>query len=218
MVFLFQHCVDNGDCGVGLQWEGNTNYFNEIYVKPYTRCPPFLIGLATSYLLHYLHLKDIPTKNKYVKIHPLLVTSGFLLSGFLMLSTVYGTYHSNTWNQKGFKAMSYDIFSRTGFTLGVAIMVLLFSLGYGGVIKRILSFSFWDPFAKLTYGAYLIHPVVIRVYYFSQPSPLSYTDLNISYWFISNMTIAYIIAVFSYLLIEKPFMNLEALLPFAGRH
>jgi len=140
------------------------------------------------------------------------VTAGFLFAGFLLLSTIYGTYHSADWDQAGYRSLFYLIFSRSAFAAGVALTCLLFCLGYGGVYKHFFSLSFWDPFAKLTYGAYLIHPVVIRVFYFSQPMPNSYTDINIAYWFIGNMVFAYILAALAYCLTEKPFMNLEILL------
>ena len=45
------------------------------------------------------------------------------------------------------------------------LMCALNASGNGGVVFKFLTLPFWEPMGKLTYGAYLIHPVILRIWY-----------------------------------------------------
>jgi len=189
--------------------QGAAKYFDIIYNKPYTRIAPYLIGIETAYLLWYLQ-RNTKSKKGIIRVHPSIVFLGFMIAGLCLGGIVFGTKNNNHWSAVA--NTLFETFGRSVFTLGLAILVLFMSLGYGGVITTILSAGIWDPFAKLTYGAYLIHPVVIRAYYHSRVVPPSYSDINMVYWFLGSSAVAYTLASLSYVLVEKPFMNLEGLL------
>eukprot|EP01101_Sappina_pedata_P012930 TRINITY_DN9271_c0_g1_i1.p1 TRINITY_DN9271_c0_g1~~TRINITY_DN9271_c0_g1_i1.p1 ORF type:complete len:715 (+),score=281.01 TRINITY_DN9271_c0_g1_i1:179-2146(+) len=199
-------------CGVGFLREGSQDFFNNIYTKPWTRISTYMVGIAAAFLVHSLRDNEAKTKNKFMPIHPIILTGLWILGLFLVLSTIYGSYHGYEWTAKGAKSIMYLSFGRSAFTVGVGIFAVLFCMGYGGIFNTMLSLPFWDPFAKLTYSAYLIHPTVMRVYYWSQDAPITYTNLNFVYLFLAHTTIAYILAVFSYCFVEKPFMNLESII------
>jgi len=199
-------------CGVGIVAEGAPDYFNHIYTRPYTRIATYLVGIATAFILTELRNPSSRPVNKYLKVPSWRLLSSLVFAAFLMLSTVYGSYHGSSWDQRGFRTIAYMVFSRVAFTAGVAIFTLFFAMGYGGIMNSFLSLRIWDPFAKLTYGAYLIHPAVMRVYYYSQKQPISYSDLNISYIYIGHITTAYILSSYAYCMVEKPFMNLESII------
>lgn len=198
----------------------NAEYFNLVYGRPWTRCSPYLIGMATALILLEVTLKrkervsifDDATDHEEVK--PKLpwwsVVSLFTLGfAFLFLMT-FGTYNSDNWTSASM--LTFMMTNRTFWSLGLAILMFLFALGYGGFLRSIFAAKFWDPLAKLTYGTYLIHLIIITVYFGSQTSFVAYTDWNMTFWFIAISLLSYIFAGATYLLVEKPFMNLEALL------
>ena len=46
----------------------------------------------------------------------------------------------------------------------MAFMIPIF-FGNGDIIKRLLGQKLWVPFSKLSFGAYLIYPIVISLMY-----------------------------------------------------
>ena len=49
------------------------------------------------------------------------------------------------------------------WSLGLSFLGIPYIAGYGGVVKEALSHPFWCILGKLTFGAYLIHPIIIVV-------------------------------------------------------
>lgn len=68
------------------------------------------------------------------------------------------------WTIKDWAA--YTSFGRVLFTCALGGISILNSSNNGGVVQGFLTLSFWEPVGKLTYGAYLIHPTVLRVYFY----------------------------------------------------
>ena len=52
-------------------------------------------------------------------------------------------------------------------------------LSFKGVVQNFLSWHAFMPLSRLTYGAYLIHPLTILVFYQSKLSSRAYTDLDL---------------------------------------
>jgi len=131
---------------------------------------------------------------------------------FFILIAIFGQYDDyrhgeSIWNES--QELSFTIFHRTSFALGLAILVLMCLLGYGGVVSYLLSARIWSPFAKLTYGIYLLHPMIIALYYASSANFLYFRNITVFYLFFSNCLIASFSALLLYVFVEKPFANLE---------
>ena len=85
-------------------------------------------------------------------------------------------------------------------------------LGYGGLLRKFFFARVWQPLAKLTYGAYLSHPIFMWLFYFNQWQYIFIQNRNVWYYYIGHAVCAFSFAVIAYLLVEKPFMNLEPIL------
>ena len=48
-----------------------------------------------------------------------------------------------------------------------------------GLVDTILSWKAFIPLSRLTYSAYLVHPIVIYVYYGSLERPFHYSDISV---------------------------------------
>eukprot|EP01112_Ceratiomyxa_fruticulosa_P004021 TRINITY_DN1435_c0_g1_i1.p1 TRINITY_DN1435_c0_g1~~TRINITY_DN1435_c0_g1_i1.p1 ORF type:complete len:687 (-),score=135.01 TRINITY_DN1435_c0_g1_i1:122-2182(-) len=189
----------------------NSNgYMDLAYGKPYTRAAPYLIGLCVS----FLYIEEYRLKRVLAWI--LMLTGAVLMS-----AVVYGPVSQfrsaselhppvSTWSQTD--SWMYFTFSKFGWSLGVALLMYPFIKGYGGFVRRFLAAPFWDPLARLTYSAYLIHPMLMLSIYYSTGQFYDYTDTNFPVYFVGEMVMAFCMAVVVYLVLERPSVNLEKVL------
>ena len=176
-----------------------------LYGKPWHRIQPYLVGLVLGYLL-YKQIK-IPF-SRYFKLTSYLLM--WCLAIILCMSTVYGLY--GTWHghtpSLG-ENIVYNTFSRFAWAVGLALLVFACHNGYGGPINSFLSMSVWTPLSRLTYNAYLIHPVVLTVVFGSMRTTVHYGDIQMAIYAVANAVISFGVAFVLAVFVEFPFGNLE---------
>ena len=176
-----------------------------LYGKPWHRIQPYLVGLVLGYLL-YKQIK-IPF-NRYFKLSSYLIM--WCLAIILCMSTVYGLY--GTWNghipSLG-ENIAYNTFSRFAWGVGLALLVFICHNGYGGPINSFLSLSVWTPLSRLTYNAYLIHPVVLTVVFGSMRTTVHYEDIEMAVFAVASAVLSFGVAFVLAVFVEFPFGNLE---------
>ena len=82
-------------------------------------------------------------------------------------------------------------------------------VGYGGIIRSFLAHRFWTPWARLTYSTYLYHVMVILTTYVNWPANYSYSFTSAVIFLVSNVLISYGVAFVSFLILERPLINIE---------
>ena len=65
---------------------------------------------------------------------------------------------------------------------------------------------------KLSYGCYLIHPIVLSLVYWSRIQPYRYTALQFAYDYSATWVLSNALSALTFVLIEKPFLEMEAVL------
>ncbi|XP_013389109.1 nose resistant to fluoxetine protein 6 isoform X2 [Lingula anatina] len=185
-------------------------YSSDVYVKPYTRVAPYLVGMMVAYFIQQL-------KGARKRISMITISLGWLVSVALAVVCIYITvlaysvYHGDyLWNQGG--KLVYGTFSKFAWALSLAWVVYACYHGYGGYVKDFLSWRVWVPLGRLTYAAYLIHPIVILWYLFTLQEPIHITDNVMSYLYFSVLGCTYFCAIGVLLVIELPLANIEQLL------
>ena len=176
-----------------------------LYIKPYHRIQPYLVGLVLGYLL-YKKVR-IPF-NRFIQLGCYLVM--WALAFIFCFSTVYGLY--NTWHghiPSLVENIFYNTFSRFTWAVGLALLVFICHNGYGGWVNTFLSMSFWIPLSRLAFNAYLVHPVVLTVIYGSARKPVHYMDLEMAVYAVAVATISFAVAFLVTIFVEFPFGNLE---------
>jgi peptidoglycan/LPS O-acetylase OafA/YrhL len=78
-------------------------------------------------------------------------------------------------------------------------------------MRQIAAADVWVPFARLTYAAYLYHPIIIQTYYSSREVLPLYVTSEIVLYFFGFASLAFATSCIHFLLFEKPTMNLEAM-------
>ena len=106
---------------------------------------------------------------------------------------------------------AYQSFGRLGFAVAVAVVSFTCVNNNDGIVNQVLSLGIWEPLGKLTYGAYLVHPIVIRAYYYQQVELVHYVPFNQFVIFVAMVVISYGAAAVLWLLVELPFASLTKL-------
>ncbi|KAI0242823.1 O-acyltransferase like protein [Lamellibrachia satsuma] len=169
-----------------------------LYIQPWTRFGPYAIGIALGMIMYRTKCRVHMPKS--------VVIVGWLFSFCVSSAAMYGGYGLTGWSGA---RHAYMAMCRNAFALGIGWLVFACCTGYGGFVKRFLSWNVFIPFSRLTYTLYLIHPLIIYGYTYGR-NQLIYVQystmmmLFLAYWLLGNMSASVLSACF-----ELPFMELE---------
>jgi len=187
-----------------------TGYMNGYYDKPYIRIPPFTVGL----------LLGLAVRDGGVKRLRMSTAAAFCAMSVCVGALVFLFYIQVTrWDPSGYDqptvAMKdtwsaanwagYTAFGRVLFMAALAGISVLNASGNGGVVHGFLTLPFWEPVGKLTFGAYLLHPAVLRVYFYQFTQLYEFSHISQTMVFAGAATLAYALSTATYVLIERPF-------------
>ncbi|XP_076092316.1 O-acyltransferase like protein-like [Mytilus galloprovincialis] len=179
------------------------DYFDAYYQMPYCRIGPYLVGMYTGYILYTTKCKC--KINKFVNI---TIWAVFAASALAVLYGIYdditGTHQLST----GVAAL-YNVLHKTVWGAAVCWVIFACATGNGGFVNTILSWKGFIPLSRLTYCAYLIHPLVMYFYYQSRKQLLFWDDHEVIYEFLAHLGMAYAVAFVASLVFESPMMGLE---------
>ncbi|XP_046473634.1 nose resistant to fluoxetine protein 6 [Neodiprion pinetum] len=175
--------------------------FDKIYDKPWTRLGPYLIGMSVGYLLFKTNCKITMSK--------MTVTVGWLLSTACLLSLLYGLYETEL---SLATAAAYSSLSHSAWSLGLAWIVVACSTGYGGYVNSILSAPILHPFSRVTYCAYLVHPIVIRLTAMNLDAPFHLGKDTVLITFLGQFVLSYALSFAISLAFEAPVVTMLKIL------
>jgi len=180
-------------------------YYADIYVKPWSRCGTYLVGVLLGYVLHR-------TQNR-IRLRPLFTILLWAASAGLCLLVLFGLtgFAKQTLPITSTATGFYASLHRLGWSVGIAIIVYLCVHGYGGVMNWLLCLRIWRPASRMSYCLYLVHPVVIGWYHMSLHTGFSYSDWAVFYQFIGNLFCSVLVAFGVCVLFEAPFVALTKL-------
>ncbi|KAF3422276.1 hypothetical protein E2986_05851 [Frieseomelitta varia] len=169
----------------------------DLYIRPWVRIVPYLVGMAISYLLIKWNYKLHLSKKSLIV--------GWALSILCNCSILFGLTDKNI---PFSLSIIYSTLSRTGWSLGIAWLVVACCTNHGGIICKFLSSDFFVPLSRLTYCAYLVNPFVILGICASRSFPDYIDYYNIAAFFLTVSVISYIIAFLISVTTEVPFIKL----------
>ena len=200
----------NEFASIAYNYESNntspyTTYTNLLYIKPWHRVAPYIVGLILGYVLYCFRL---PKTKRYVNYPVFLVM--WIFSGIFLISTLYGLYfqwHGHVPTKA--ENVIYITFSRFTWSLGLALLVFSCHHGYGGPINWFLSMKFWIPLSRVSYNAYLIHPLFLTIFFGSERKVINYQDFNLAVYAIGMVVLSFGAAAVVSVFVEFPIGNLE---------
>uniref|UniRef100_A0A7E4V816 NRF domain-containing protein n=1 Tax=Panagrellus redivivus TaxID=6233 RepID=A0A7E4V816_PANRE len=181
-------------------------YWTELYVKPYIRCAPYIVGCIVGYAL-----------NATRKIFPMTVLQqlvtwiiAFSLGGY----SVFGLFHytktgeiSVAWH------VMYTLFGRLSFSLFLGWIIFACETGNADKINRILGHKMFMPLSRMTFCAYLLHPALLQLYYLSRNTAFHFTHaFQLFYMFSVAVFVSYGAAFLFCLVVEQPVTNFDKLI------
>lgn len=218
-------------CTWTRRWSLNTfdgeavmRYDGEGYANPLVRAQSYFTGMLVACLV-YLNDGDHQIITRTHRQNFSLLVA-FIAMVFVAFITSAGAYAQrpcqyNEWPQYGqcgstwspFLTFLYTAFSRTIWNTGLCIVIYTCVTGShpkerGNIVASILSWRVWTLLSNLSFGAYLIHPIVIFVWQLGGRQKAIFSLLSFG---MTNFSIAVASFVASFvvaLLVELPAAHL----------
>jgi len=183
---------------------GDDVWNSKVYNKPYTRMAGYLIGVLFAFMTQY----DTDfARNRMVR------WGGYFLGCIACYCSVFLT--NGFWKAEGWAVWQnvvYATFARVMFVTSVGWFMYCCYKLHGGLLREVFGAYVWVPLARLTYTAYLIHPMLMFVINYSSTTPFHYSGIYATVRYTSHLMLAYSGAMFFHLCVEKPTANLERIL------
>nr|CAH7721180.1 unnamed protein product [Callosobruchus chinensis] len=171
--------------------------FDQLYDKPWLRIGPYLVGISMGYLLF--------RKDCKIPMPPIVAVIGWTLSLACLASLVYGV------GREGLTIPTSAFYAALGHTawgLSMAWITAACSSGYGGIVNTFLSSKFLLPLSRLTYCAYLVHPVLMCLTSFQLDGPLHLHISMAVVIYLGNLVLSFLCAFVISIMFEAPVVNL----------
>ncbi|OTF70756.1 hypothetical protein BLA29_007079 [Euroglyphus maynei] len=186
------------------QVELNTlnSYYKHVYIKPYCRIGPYMIGLLLAY--------GMMTTRRDVRLSRNALIAGWIFTASATFGIVMCMLPANNGLIPAkFAAAMYSSLSRNLFTMGLAWITFVSITDQGGCVQTLFSLRFWIPLSRLAYCAYLINPIIIAIFYGSRNQTFEYTPYLLLYFTISNIIVTYLASLLIALFIEYPLITIS---------
>ncbi|KHJ86530.1 hypothetical protein OESDEN_13713 [Oesophagostomum dentatum] len=148
------------------------------------------------------------------------VILGWCISTVLGLYSIFGLFeYARTGDISDWWRALYVFTGRHSYALALGWVAFASATGNGGPVGTFLSWKFFMPLSKITFCAYLLHPIMLQIYNFSRPQPFHFTTFfqMLQHTF-EAIFVSYLLAFFFALAFEKPFTVFdEMLLPVKSR-
>ncbi|CAM9170227.1 unnamed protein product, partial [Hapterophycus canaliculatus] len=199
-------------------------YSEETYTTPYFRIVSYLIGMLFAMLWHQKQARVRWPQSKLADWQRYLMLSMSALLFFTVTFVGYSGYQNppcsifqdpasshcgSGWTSN--KLALYNAGTRPAWGLALILLCFVCFNGQGGLVQQMLAHRAWAPLARLSFGAYLLHPLVINLWFLNATTKFHFSklDLFMSYVCVSGVTFGS--ALIMALIVESPLTKL-------GRH
>ncbi|XP_031635860.1 O-acyltransferase like protein [Contarinia nasturtii] len=175
--------------------------FDKIYDKPWTRLGPYMVGMCVGWFLF--------ENDGKIRMSRTTLVIGWFSSSFCLLWLIYGLYNVKL---DPFTAAAYSSLSHSAWAMSLAWIVVACSSGYGGYVNKILSAPVIYPFSRVTYCAYLVHPIAIRFVSLNSDATLHLGSDSMIVLFFGHMILSFLLAFIISLSFEAPVVTMLKIL------
>ncbi|KAJ2946753.1 hypothetical protein O0L34_g12813 [Tuta absoluta] len=175
--------------------------FDKIYDKPWTRLGPYLVGMVTGWILFKTNLK--------IRMNRIWAWVGWIICTATLLFLIFGLYKTEL------GPLSAAIFSAVSHSLWAACIgwiIVACSTGHGGWVRPLLAAPILYPFSRVTYCAYLVHPVVLRYVAMHLTHPIHLGELLVFVLFLGLTVISFALALVVSVAFEAPIVTMLKIL------
>jgi peptidoglycan/LPS O-acetylase OafA/YrhL len=191
-------------------------YEIEAYAKPHIRAQSYFVGMYIAMILPAAVLRR---RSPWTYRHVVAMLVALWAMALVTFGTASGAYARRPCQYKEWPELDqcgslwspsltfwYTGLSRTVWTVGVGVVMHL-CLGRsrgGNLVSSILSWKCWTPLSQLSFGVYLIHPIVIFVWQLADREKQVFRLLTFGMDYLSVCVVSYVAALTAALLVEFP--------------
>jgi peptidoglycan/LPS O-acetylase OafA/YrhL len=184
----------------------------EGYAKPHVRAQTYLAGMLLAMML-----QDRMRNLSLTLTTRLAMVTAILILTLVSFITAAGAYSrracryeewpelnecGSTWTAG--QTFWYAATSRAFWALGIGIICFLCLQGAGGMVNTLLSLPVWTPLSYLSFGAYLLHPIVIFVYQFGDRQKESFRLSTFGLDYLAVSIVSFALSLAFTLIVELP--------------
>ncbi|XP_008549962.1 nose resistant to fluoxetine protein 6 [Microplitis demolitor] len=171
--------------------------FDELYDKPWLRAGPYFVGTITGWVLFKTNCKlHTPGWIKFI---------GWIISSGIMMAVVYGLYPGD---MTVTVSSAYAALGHTAWAIAVSFIVIQCCTGSAAIVNSFLSLRLIYPMSRLTYCAYLVHPVIMMITSMQMDGPLHIHNGIVLTVYFGNLVSSYLMSFCISLALEAPVVNL----------
>ncbi|KAH9640560.1 hypothetical protein HF086_000504, partial [Spodoptera exigua] len=171
--------------------------FDKVYEKPWTRLGPYLVGMLTGWILFKTNLT--------IKMSRVWASVGWSVCAGTLLFLIFGLYKTEL---GVLSAAVYSALSHSLWAACIGWIIIACSTGHGGWVRPLLSAPVLYPFSRVTYCAYLVHPVVLRYVAMHLTHPIHMGELFVFIMFLGLTMISYALAFVISVAFEAPMVTM----------
>jgi peptidoglycan/LPS O-acetylase OafA/YrhL len=206
--------ITNYDLSVYIFDDHYKRYSYYAYSKPYTRIPAYFVGMVSAWLLDDLERTYGITRPLYATIQQKVwaaMAGVFCFAVMIFIIVIVATDFGSTKNSWGpWTSAFYLTFSRPLWAACLAVITLLCYYDLLPLVNGFLAHPWWTPLARLTYGAYLVHPMVIKLAAGTSNQFYNFDTMGLMYRWVGNCIMAYLGSVALWVLVERPAMTMTS--------
>ena len=90
----------------------------------------------------------------------------------------------------------------------LALFIINLALGFGGPVLDMLVWKAWAPLSRLTFIVYLVHPIVMSVFYLTLRNAITYGTISFIFIIAGLIVISYAVSFVIAIIIYFPLKNL----------
>ncbi|CAF0977704.1 unnamed protein product [Brachionus calyciflorus] len=210
LVSIFLTLYNNPGTELGIYGTNSEYYFEWVYLKPWTRCGPFLIGIFIGFILYFHKRPSYDAKIK--KIYNLInwnIAQNLIGLCIFALYQDFKIFPDSYYTQM--QHIIYQTFSRLIWALSVGYFIYACETKNGGIISNILSWKLFIPLARLSYSAFLVHFTYLFYFLSTQNRLFNLQELKMVYYFIGNFIGSYVLGTLLCIFVEMPFNGLQTI-------
>ncbi|XP_046748815.1 uncharacterized protein LOC124412737 [Diprion similis] len=177
-------------------------YVRTFYFVSHTRAMPYLIGIATGYLMH---------RYKTITLSKTLLTIGWPLAMLGLFWPLFGSlgylaidYPLGSWRHAYFGA-----FHKSVWAVAISWIIVACHNGYGGAINAFLSSRVLKFLSRISYSVFLLHMAILLCFtgYLRVPK---HTDFpSIMKEMVGELSVVITLSIILHLSVEAPFAELS---------
>ncbi|XP_026846679.1 uncharacterized protein LOC6603580 [Drosophila persimilis] len=201
IVFLFSSWSISGIVSLQHQYTHKValpfESFDFLYDKPWQRVGSYIVGMFTGYALY--KVKTPPQVSRRL--------NGALWAASVatLLIVIFGVWKGqlSTWSTAFYVGVGH-----TAFSCGLVWIVLSSCWGLAPTVNAILSYRVLWPLSRLTYCAYLIHPIIMFICSSHMSGTVHLSNLLILTLFLGNAVVSFGSAFVISALFEAPVIRI----------